>query len=547
MSTPDLAAPAPSDQVVVDAAPSEHAARRRTVAIISHPDAGKSTLTEALLLEAQRIHEAGATHGKRGRPATVSDWMEMEQSRGISISSAAVQCRIDDVLVTVVDTPGHADFSEDTFRVLSAVDAVIMLIDAAKGVEAQTRQLFTACAARGLPVVTFVNKWDRPGLDALALLEEVEATTGLVPTPLLWPVGVAGELHGLLDVTTGAPLAVTRPQHAGERAVHTPVSHPDAERSWGAGWTSCLEEVALLRANGQVHDQELFVGHASTPVLFGAASLGIGIRTLLEVLRDLVPPPQPRRDVGGTPVALDAPFTGYVFKVQSGMNSAHRDRFAYVRTCSGRFDTAMTLQHPRTGRTLTAKYAQSVFGQRREALLEAWPGDVFGLVHGGQLQPGDTIRAVSSRAVYPGMPRFDPTSFVSVGPVDSSRHKQFHRGLELLDAEGTIQLMHSTARGPQNPVLGAVGVLQFEVAADRMEREYHCPVVVSPLPFTRALAVPGHAHEVVPAGRDREILTRSDGQDFLLVSDEHAARALRRRYPRLWETAGEGAPEAGPG
>ena len=333
---------------VARTAPSEataEASRRRSFAVISHPDAGKSTLTEALALHARVVARAGAVHGKDGRRGTVSDWMDIERERGISITSAALQFGYRGTVINLVDTPGHSDFSEDTYRVLSAVDAAVMLVDAAKGLEAQTMKLFEVCRHRGIPIITVINKWDRPGNDALDLMDEISERTGLQPTPLNWPVGIAGDFRGVLDVATGGYLRFTRTDGG---ATVAPEEHLDAEAAIaleGDAFVQAQEESELLAETGAGHDVDSFLAAQSTPVLFGSAVLNFGVRYLLDTLVDLAPPPGPRPDAVGQPRAIDAPFSAFVFKVQAGMDVAHRDRLAFVRVCSGVFERGMVVTH----------------------------------------------------------------------------------------------------------------------------------------------------------------------------------------------------------
>jgi peptide chain release factor 3 len=317
------------------------AARRRTLAVISHPDAGKSTITEALALHARAIGEAGAVHGKAGRAATVSDWMAIERQRGISISSTALQFAYRDTVINLLDTPGHADFSEDTYRVLTAVDCAVMLLDAAKGLEPQTLKLFEVCRHRWVPVVTFVNKWDRPGHEPLALLDEIEQRTGLRCTALTWPVGPAGQFHGVVDRRTGAMVRFQRTPGGATAAVEEHLDRAEAADRFGADWHHAVEDLELLTHTGADHDQATLTAAATTPVLFGAAVANFGVRQLLDVLVEHAPPPSPRPDTDGRTRALDAPFSGFVFKIQANMNPAHRDQIAFVRVCSGRFERGM--------------------------------------------------------------------------------------------------------------------------------------------------------------------------------------------------------------
>lgn len=335
MTDSDLQArPAPSGAAAQRL--SSEALRRRTFAVISHPDAGKSTLTEALVLHAHVINEAGAIHGKSGRRATVSDWMEMEQARGISITSTALQFPYvspdgQDCVINLLDTPGHADFSEDTYRVLSAVDCAVMLIDAAKGLEPQTLKLFQVCRHRGIPIITVINKWDRPGRDPLGLLDEIQERIGLKPTPLTWPVGIAGDFKGMLDRRTGNFIRFTRTAGGATAAPEEHIAPERARDAAGVDWDNAVEECELLTADGGDHDQEAFLHGATTPVLFTSAALNFGVNQLLDTLVRLAPSPSGQLDVDGHLRPVESPFSAFVFKVQAGMDSAHRDRIAYAR------------------------------------------------------------------------------------------------------------------------------------------------------------------------------------------------------------------------
>ena len=338
------------------------AGRRRTFAVISHPDAGKSTLTEALALHARAITEAGAVHGKAGRRSTVSDWMEMEKARGISITSTALQFPYRTCVINLLDTPGHADFSEDTYRVLTAVDSAVMLIDAAKGLEPQTLKLFQVCKHRRIPIITVINKWDRPGRHALELMDEIHARIGLRPTPLTWPVGIAGDFKGVLDRRTGNFIRFTRTAGGATAAPEEHIAAADAHAAAGVDWDTAVEESELLAADGSDYDREQFLSGASTPVLFTSAALNFGVNQLLDVLVDIAPPPDGAFDVDGTRRAVESPFSAFVFKVQAGMDSAHRDRIAYARVVSGTFERGDVLTHAATGKPFVTKYAQTVFG-----------------------------------------------------------------------------------------------------------------------------------------------------------------------------------------
>jgi len=465
------------------------AARRRTFAVISHPDAGKSTLTEALALHAQVITEAGAVHGKAGRRSTVSDWMEMEKARGISITSAALQFAYGDHVVNLVDTPGHSDFSEDTYRVLSAVDCAVMLIDAAKGLEPQTLKLFRVCKARGIPVITVINKWDRPGLDPLALMDEIYRDIGLQPTPLTWPVGIAGDFKGVLERRTGDYVAYTRTAGGARRAPEERLDAEAAAEREGADWETAVEESDLLAADGADHDQEMFLDGITTPVLFASAILNFGVAALLETLVELAPSAMPFADVAGERRHVGEPFSAFVFKVQSGMDAAHRDRLAYIRICTGVFERGMVVTHAATGRPFTTKYAQHVFGRERESVELAYPGDVVGLVNANALGVGDTLYA-EKPVTYPPLTTFALEHFAVARSKETAKHKQFRKGIEQLEQEGVVQVLRSNRRGDQAPVLAAVGPLQFEVTSHRMAAEFNAPISLAREAMIGAAPVP---------------------------------------------------------
>ena len=509
------------------------ASRRRTFAVISHPDAGKSTLTEALALHAEVIDAAGAVHGKSGRRGVTSDWMEMERRRGISITSAVLQFEYRDHVVNLLDTPGHGDFSEDTYRVLAAVDAAVMLLDAAKGLEPQTLKLFDVCRSRQIPVLTFVNKWDRPGREPLELLDEVEQTIGLRPMPVTWPVGVAGEFRGLVECATGEFTRFRRTAGGATRAEAEVVPAERAAAEESLHWPAAQDELALLREIGAEFDEKAFLAGTATPVLFGAALPNIGVARLLDALVDLAPAPTARPDEHSTPRRLDAPMSGLVFKVQAGMDPSHRDRMAYVRVCSGRFERGMVLTHAATGRPFPTKYAQSMFGQQRTTLEDAFPGDIVGLVNATALRPGDTLHD-GDPVTFPTIPSFAPEHFAVARCADTGRFKQFRRGVEALDDEGVVQVLRSDLRGDQAPVLAAVGPLQFEVVTARLEAEFRCPIVLEPLPYSLARRTDADGEEVLARQSEVEVLARrSDGALLALFPTPWRLQTVQRKYPEL--------------
>ena len=517
------------------------AGKRRAFAVISHPDAGKSTLTEALALHASAITQAGAVHGKAGRRGVTSDWMAMERARGISITSAALRFDYRDMVLNLLDTPGHADFSEDTYRVLSAVDAAIMLLDSAKGLEPQTLKLFDVCRSRGVPVITFVNKWDRPGREPLELLDEIEQRIGLRPAPVNWPVGVAGDFRGLIDRASRDYTTFTRTPGGAGRALEARLDAAAAAAMWGEGevggeaYTAAQEELALLdEVYGPGIDMAPFLAGVSSPVLFGAALPNFGVRRLLDVVTELAPPPTARKDVKGEPRPVDAPFSGLVFKVQANMDPAHRDRMAFVRVCSGRFERGMVLTHAATGRPFATKYAQSMFGQDRETVEEAFPGDVIGLVNATALRPGDTLYAGEAPVEFPPIPSFAPEHFAVVRGKEAGKQKQFRRGIEQLDTEGVVQVLSSDLRGDQAPVLAAVGPLQFDVVLHRLEHEFGARADLDHLDYALARRTDADGARALAGQRATEVLTRRhDGALLALFSDKWRLGQVRREHPDI--------------
>jgi peptide chain release factor 3 len=377
--------------------------------------------------------------------ATVSDWMDIERERGISITSAALQFTYRDAVINLVDTPGHADFSEDTYRVLSAVDAAVMLVDAAKGLEIQTMKLFEVCKHRNIPIITVINKWDRAGKDPLDLMDEIQDRTGLQPAPLNWPVGIAGDFRGVLDMATGEYTKFTRTDGGATVATEEHFSADAAEAIEGEAWRQAVEESDLIVATGAGVDPEGFLAATSTPVMFGSAVLNFGVRFLLDTLVDLAPAPGARPDADGVLREIDSPFSAFVFKVQAGMDVAHRDRLAFVRICSGTFERGMIVTHSGTNRPFATKYAQQVMGRERHSIDRAFPGDVVGLVNANALRVGDTL-FVDEPVTFPPIPSFSPEHFAVARAKDTSRYKQFRRGIEQLDHEGRAEVRRLVGR-----------------------------------------------------------------------------------------------------
>jgi peptide chain release factor 3 len=517
-------------------------ARRRTFAIISHPDAGKSTMTEALALHARMISEAGAIHGKAGRRSTVSDWMEMEKARGISVSSTALQFNyrldktttgVDEVnVINLVDTPGHADFSEDTYRVLTAVDAAVMLIDAAKGLEPQTLKLFQVCRHRGIPIITIVNKWDRPGRTPLELIDEISDRIGLTPTPLYFPVGIAGDFRGLLDRRTGKYIHFTRTAGGATIAPEELIEPDDALAREQEDWTTAVEESELLSEMGQDHDQEMFLAGQTSPMIFSSAVLNFGVRQLLQALIELAPPPTGREAIDHSVREVTDPFSAVVFKVQAGMDSSHRDRLAYMRIVSGVFERGMVVTHAQTGKPFATKYAQAVFGRDRSTVDTAYPGDVVGLVNAMALAPGDTLYS-GTKVQFPPIPSFAPEHFSVCRAESAGKYKQFRKAIDQLDSEGVVQVLRNDIRGDASPVLAAVGPMQFEVVTARMKTEFGVETSFQGLPYQLARRTDADSADELNRQRGVEVFTRSDGALLALVSDKWRLQYIEKEHADL--------------
>ena len=533
---------------------SSEAARRRTFAVIAHPDAGKSTLTEALALHAHVIAEAGAVHGKAGRKATVSDWMEMEKDRGISIASSALQFEYapeghqgEPYMINLVDTPGHADFSEDTYRVLTAVDAAVMLIDGAKGLEPQTLKLFRVCKARGLPIVTVVNKWDRPGKSPLELVDEIVTEIGLQPTPLYWPVGEAGDFRGLAKLSDeGEPQEYIHFIRTAGGSTIAPEEHFTPEQALDKeadAWETATEETELLAADGAVHDQELFLDCTTSPMIFASAMLNFGVHQILDTLCELAPAPGARAGdqaaVAASQSAMDNgrepgdEFSGVVFKVQAGMDKKHRDSLAFMRVVSGEFERGMQVTHAQSGRSFSTKYALTVFGRTRSTVETAYPGDIVGLVNAGSLTPGDTIYT-GKKVQFPPMPQFAPEHFRTLRAKSLGKYKQFRKALEQLDSEGVVQVLKNDARGDAAPVMAAVGPMQFEVMQARMDNEYNVETIAEPVPYSVARRTNAETAPELAKQRGVEIFTRTDGELIALFGDKWRLQFIQKEHPEFF-------------
>jgi len=498
--------------------PISEAKRRRTFAIISHPDAGKTTLTEKFLLYGGALaKEAGSVKAREGRRSATSDWMELEQQRGISITSTVLQFEYRDCIINLLDTPGHRDFSEDTYRVLVAADAAVMVLDAAKGIEPQTLKLFEVCREREIPFMTFINKWDRPGKSPLELLDELEDTLVVEPTPVTWPVGIAGEFKGVIHQDTGEYTQFERTTRGSTIAPELLVSAEDAFAEHGEDWTTAKDESDLLKELGRTVDIESFLEGASTPVFFGSALTNFGVKFLLDGVVDLVPPPEARLLADGNTRPLDDPFCGLVFKVQAGMDKSHRDRIAFVRVCSGIFERGLTAIAERSEKQFSTKFAQTMFGQDRTTADTAYPGDVIGLVNATDLCIGDAVY-VKKPASFPTLPEFAPEHFMRARAKDTSKFKQFRKGIQQLDEEGAIQVLRDDTFGDQAPILAAVGPMQFEVASYRLENEFGAQIELTATKFTIARKTNEASMKKLKAMQGVDVMERNGGYLALFES-----------------------------
>ena len=462
--------------------------RRRTFAIISHPDAGKTTLTEKLLLYAGALHAAGAVRPKKNRGHATSDWMAIEQARGISITSTVLQFEYQGCLFNLLDTPGHQDFSEDTYRTLTAVDSAVMVLDSAKGIEPQTRKLFEACRMRKLPILTFINKMDHHGRDPLELLDEVERILEISAAPINWPVGSGNQFRGVVELATKRLLQFSPSMGGQLRSAAWTASLDDSALEEMAGTENAAqlrETLSLLESAGSHFDRERFLKGEQTPVFFGSALNNFGVEAFLEALVDLAPPPAARFS-HGTPVdPKTGGFSAFVFKIQGNMDPQHRDSMAILRICSGRFERDMLVNHPRLGRKIRMTRLHRLFARDRETIEEAFPGDVVGVVNPGLFAIGDTL-SLGDEIEYERMPSYPPEHFCSLQNSDVTRSKQFRKGIEQLAEEGVVQVYNSIDTIRREPILGAVGRLQFDVVESRMLHEYNVKATPGPLPYVCA-------------------------------------------------------------
>ncbi len=521
----------------------EQVRRRRTFAIISHPDAGKTTLTEKLLLFSGAIQIAGSVKARKATRHATSDWMEIEKQRGISVASSVMQMEYRDCVINLLDTPGHQDFSEDTYRVLTAVDAALMVIDAANGVEPQTRRLLQVCRARNTPILTFVNKMDREVKDPLALMDEIERELGMEVVPFTWPVGMGKAFHGVMDLRE-KQMRVFSPgeDRVGGKSgaadeILQGLDNPVYAERFGMQFEQAQGEMELLADAAPPFDKTDFLAGRQTPMFFGSAVNNFGVQEVLDALVDLAPAPSERTSIQRTVQPSEPKFTGVVFKIQANMDPAHRDRIAFLRVASGRFERGMRLKVSRSGKELRPNTVVTFMSQRRELLEEAFAGDIIGIPNHGVLQLGDTL-SEGEQLQFTGLPFFAPEMFRAVEVADPLKTKQLRAGLTQLGEEGAIQVFRPVAGSVL--LLGAVGQLQFEVVAHRLEHEYGCKARIMPARYNVARWVTCDAAD----GGEKELQRFIDGNSHRVALDAVDAptvlleysgelRAMQENWPKI--------------
>jgi peptide chain release factor 3 len=514
-------------------------ARRRTFAIISHPDAGKTTLTEKLLLYGGAIHLAGSVKARRAERHATSDWMELEKERGISVTSSVLQFDYAGFRINLLDTPGHQDFSEDTYRTLVAADSAIMLLDNRKGVEEQTRKLFEVCKLRRIPIFTFVNKCDRAGENPLQLLDDVESDLGIRCFPVTWPIHRGNDFLGVFDRVEGVVRLFDRGgDHGARRAgvVEGPLDDPGIQARLGDEVLAALgEELELLEMAGADFDAAAVAAGELSPTFFGSALTNFGVEPLLRHFLAHSPPPTPRQTEEGESIDPDHPtFTGFVFKIQANMDPRHRDRIAFVRVCSGRFEPGLEVRITRSGTALRLAQPQQFMAQERIAVEEAWAGDVIGIHDRGSLRIGDTLSA-NGNVRFGGIPRFSPEHFARIRVADPLRRKQLDTGLRHLSEEGAAQVFYEDIQAGHTPIVGAVGLLQFDVLLHRLEHEYGARALLDRLDYKFARWVEGPEPDIrrVARGEGRLLVYDSRERPLILFGSRWALQHSEEREEAL--------------
>ena len=513
--------------------------RRRTFAIISHPDAGKTTLTEKLLLYGGAIQLAGAVKGKASARHAVSDWMELEKQRGISITSSVMQFEYDGCCINILDTPGHQDFSEDTYRTLMAADSAVMVIDAAKGIEPQTRKLFKVCAMRHIPIFTFINKLDREARSPYDLMEQLETEFGIGTYPMNWPIGCGRDFKGVYDRQSGKILSFGDAHRGASRiqAEEHALSEGEAlDALLGRTLRQTLEaDVELLDGAGYEFDLEAVHKGQLSPVFFGSALTNFGVEPFLKSFLALTPPPLPRQAAEGTVDPFDDHFSAFVFKIQANMNKAHRDRIAFMRVASGKFQRDREYLHVQGNKTLRLAQPQQMMADSRQIIDEAYAGDIIGIFDPGIFAIGDTVCDKAKKVTFEGIPTFAPEIFAAVERVDTMKRKQFEKGMMEIAQEGAIQIFHAPGAGLEEVIVGVVGVLQLEVLEYRLKTEYGVDVRRRGLPYQFVRWVENADMDLsrLNLGTDSRWVQDFRGNDLLLFGGQWSIRWAEEKNPGL--------------
>ncbi len=510
--------------------------KRRNFAIISHPDAGKTTLTEKLLLYGGAIQQAGAVKARGEQRKVTSDWMDLEKQRGISITSTVLQFAYKDKTINLLDTPGHQDFSEDTYRTLAAADNAVMLEDAAKGLEPQTRKLFEVCKMRQIPIFTFINKMDRPGQEPLELLDEIESELGLSTFAVNWPIGSGELFRGVVERASKEVILFSRAERGKQsNEIRLKINDPELKNLVEEELlTKALEEIEILDEAGCDLNQELILSGQLTPVFFGSAMTNFGVRPFLDNFLELSQGPVARNSLDGPVVPTRESFSGFVFKLQANMDPKHRDRVAFVRVCSGRFKKDMTVQHARTGKQIRLSRPQKIFGQDRSVVDDAYPGDVIGLNNPGMFSIGDTL-FIGPRVEFEGIPCFSPEIFSWLRNPNPSAFKNFRKGVNELREEGAVQILYDKDQIKRDPILAAVGQLQLEVVQHRLASEYGVETRLEPMGYQVARWVKGGWQALEEVGRIFNCKTVQDSwrRPVLLFKNEWNLNQLKEDHPEL--------------
>ena len=512
----------------------EEVRRRRTFAIISHPDAGKTTLTEKLLLYGGAIRLAGSVKGRKNQKHASSDWMEIEKKRGISVTSSVMNFDYKNYRINILDTPGHQDFSEDTYRTLVAADSAVMLIDGAKGVEEQTKKLFHVCRMRGIPIFTFVNKLDRFCKNPLELMEDIEATLGIRSCPMNWPVGLDGNFKGVYNRKLSRVELFESDSHGTKAVLSTSVSIKDDKIKGILGdeiYEKLIEDIELLDIAGDEFDLERVLKGELTPMFFGSAMTNFGVQPFLEEFIEIAPAPKEREHSGGSVSPDEDSFSGFVFKIQANMDPAHRDRLAFIRICSGKFEKGIEVMHSRTNRMVRLSQSQQFMANEREAVESAFAGDIIGVFDSGNFHIGDTLCGAKQSFAFEGIPMFPAEHFASVYAKDASKRKQFVKGITQLSEDGAIPVFKRPDIGLEMLTVGVAGVLQLEVLEYRLKSEYNVEIVVQSLPFLLARWVIGEnvSRDSLSYAGSTALVEDQYGRTVVLFSDQWALRKVSEK------------------